>query len=104
MHDRQGLHPGIVGPGETPYHSGFTDPEAPVMNLRSIVRLVPTSMGGILNAICMVYFFQRGGNWIFLGVAHGVMVIVLGYIAAQKAKARDAREAGDAVAPGEQQH
>lgn len=62
------------------------------MSPRKIARILPTSMGGILNAVCMVYFIQRGGNWIYLGVAHGIMVIVLGIIASQKAKAKEAQE------------
>ena len=60
-----------------------------VMSPRSLARLIPTSMGSILNALCAVYFLQRGGNWIFLGIAHIVMVIVLGIIASQKAKQKE---------------
>ena len=62
------------------------------MSLRSIARLFPTSIGGILNAICAIYFFQRGGYWVLLGFAHLVMVVVLGVIAAQKAKQKEQLE------------
>ena len=70
------------------------------MSPRKIARILPTSMGGILNAVCMVYFIQRGGNWIFLGVAHGVMVIVLAIIASQKAKAKEAQDPANAQERG----
>ncbi|MDO8300368.1 hypothetical protein [Lacisediminimonas sp.] len=73
------------------------------MSPRTIARILPTSMGGILNAVCMVYFIQRGGNWIYLGVAHGVMVIVLAIIASQKARAKDAQEAASTSEPGKPQ-
>lgn len=66
------------------------------MSLKFIRHLIPTSFGAILNAFCAVYFLQRGGNWIFLGAAHAVMVIVLAWIAA--AKAQKQKEAAEQAA------
>lgn len=67
--------------------------------IRSLFRVLPTSMGGILNAVAAVYFLQKGGAWIWLGLAHLGMVVLLGVISAKKAKLAQAEQGARSDGP-----
>ena len=54
---------------------------------------MPTLIGAGLNGFAMVYFFQRGGNFVWLAAGHALMVVVLAWIVNNKAKALRAEEA-----------
>lgn len=54
---------------------------------------MPTLMGVGLNLFALVYFLQRGDNFVWLAGAHGLMVLVLGWILSNKIKAYKAEEA-----------
>lgn len=56
-------------------------------------RIMPTLLGALLNVFALVYFAQRGGDFVWLAGAHGVMVLLLGYIVSNKVKAFKAEQA-----------
>jgi hypothetical protein len=56
-------------------------------------RIMPTLLGALLNLFALVYFFQRGENYVWLAGAHAVMVVVLAIIVSNKIKAFKAEEA-----------
>lgn len=56
-------------------------------------RIMPTLLGAFLNVFALVYFVERGGNFIWLAAAHGVMVVILAFVVSNKIKAYKAEEA-----------
>lgn len=56
-------------------------------------RIMPTLLGAMLNVFALVYFAQRGGNYVWLAGAHGLMAVILGFIVSNKIKAFKAEEA-----------
>jgi hypothetical protein len=56
-------------------------------------RIMPTLLGALLNLFALVYFAQRGGNFVWLAAGHGLMVVILGFIVSNKIKAFKAEQA-----------